>query len=277
MTQRHLALIGYGAIAADLIPILYDQPEGGPERLSLLVRQVRLAETQKAVSAQLGTKKVRLEVCSELDNLLAAQPDLVVEAAGHQAVASYGAEILKQGCDFLIASVGALADADLLQQLTKAARDGGAQLIVPAGAIGGIDALGAARLSGLVSVRYIGRKPPLAWAGTAAGSAAELAGLTEAQQIFSGSAREAARQFPKNANVAATLALAGMGMEETRVSLIADPSVSENSHEFEVESAALSFSVKLVGNPSPANPKTSRSTVFSIARAVLAREQAMVI
>ena len=277
MTQRHIALIGYGSIAADLIPILYDQPEGGPESLSVLVRASREETVRQSISRQLGKKQVRLEVTASLDRLLADSPDLIVECAGHAAVASFGSRILQQGCDFLIASVGALADADLLQQLKGAAQDGGAQLIVPAGAIGGIDALGAARLSGLSSVRYTGRKPPLAWAGTVAGEAADLAGLSEARQIFSGSAREAARHFPKNANVAATLALAGMGMEETRVVLIADPSVSENSHEFEVESQALSFSVKLVGKPSPANPKTSRSTVFSIARAVLARDQTIVI
>lgn len=277
MTQRHLALIGYGSIAADLIPILYDQPEGWPESLTVLVRAAREEAVHRSISQQLGKHPVRLEVTSNLDSLLASQPDLVVESAGHEAVASYGSRILQQGCDLLIASVGALADAALLQQLKSAAQLGGAQLIVPAGAIGGIDALGAARLSGLSSVRYIGRKPPLAWAGTQAGSAEALAALTEEKQIFSGSAREAAIQFPKNANVAATLALAGMGMEETRVILIADPSVAENSHEFEVESAALSFSVKLVGKPSPANPKTSRSTVFSIARAVLARDQAIVI
>lgn len=277
MTQRHIALIGYGSIAADLIPILYGQPEGGPESLSVLVRAARQETVRQSILRQLGEKPVRLEVFSHLEDLLASQPDLVVECAGHEAVANYGSRILQQGCDLLIASVGALADAGLLQQLKAAARQGGAQIIVPAGAIGGIDALGAARLSGLVSVRYTGRKPPLAWAGTAAGSQADLAGLSEARQIFSGSAREAASQFPKNANVAATLALAGMGMQDTRVTLIADPSVAENSHEFEVESKALSFSVKLVGKPSAANPKTSRSTVFSIARAVLAREQAIVI
>ena len=277
MSQRHIAIIGYGAIASELIPVLYGQPEAGPDRLSLLVRAARQDAVRRSVSQQLGQSQIQVEVLSNLENLLARQPDLVVECAGHGAVANYGVRILEQGCDFLIASVGALADNDLLAQLTKAARDGGSQLIVPAGAIGGIDALGAARLSGLTSVSYVGRKPPLAWAGTQAGSADELAALTEEKQIFSGSASEAARLFPKNANVAATLALAGMGMEETRVSLIADPLANVNSHEFEVESAALNFSMRLVGKPSPANPKTSRSTVFSIARAVLARDQAIVI
>ena len=152
MTQRHLALIGYGSIAADLIPILYDQPEGGPESLTVLVRAAREEAVRRSVSQQLGKHPVRLEVTSNPDSLLASQPDLVVESAGHEAVASYGSRILQQGCDLLIASVGALADAALLQQLKSAAQLGGAQLIVPAGAIGGIDALGAARLSGLSSV-----------------------------------------------------------------------------------------------------------------------------
>ena len=83
--------------------------------------------------------------------------------------------------------------------------------------------------------------------------------------------------YPKNANVAATLALAGVGMDATRVSLIADPATTENVHEFSVTSEALDFTVRLAGKPAPGNPKTSRSTVYSIARAVLNRSSAIVI
>ena len=199
------------------------------------------------------------------------------ECAGHGAVVEFGARILETGTDLVAASVGALADAALLESLKDAAGRGGAQLIVPPGAVGGIDVLSAARLSGLTAVKYIGRKPPHAWAGTPAEAAGDLSRMETPVTIFEGSAREAALSFPKNANVAATLALAGMGMDETEVELVADPTTAENVHEFTITSPAVEATVRLVGKPSPRNPKTSQTTVLSIARAVLNRDAAMVI
>ena len=277
MSQRHIAIIGFGSIARDLITILYGQQEPGPRTLSVLTRETKEQTTKAEIDHQLAGKPVQIEVLSDLDELLASRPQMVVECAGHEAVKAYAARILERGIDLLVASVGALADADFMRELEQAARRGGAQLVVPAGAIGAIDSLGAARLSGLTSVSYTGRKPPMAWEGTPAEDIVPLRELNHSQQIFQGNARDAARLFPKNANVAATLALAGLGMDRTTVRLVADPTISENTHEFEVESKALNFSIQLVGKPSPTNPKTSRSTVFSIARVILAREQAIVI
>ncbi len=271
MTPGHVAIIGFGAIAQDLISILEGAEGGPPDRVTVLVRQGREDETRAALTDR------HVDVTSDVEALLAARPDVVVECAGHGAVRDHGALILSRGVDLVVASVGALSDRDLAASLEAAAREGEAQCVVPAGAIGGIDALGAARLSGLQSVIYTGRKPPLAWAGTPAEDVADLANLSEPCVFFEGSARGAAQGFPKNANVAATLALAGLGMDATRVRLIADPATQENVHEFEVTSAALDFSVRLVGKPSPLNPKTSRSTVYSIARAVLNRSAAIAI
>lgn len=269
MSLGHVAIIGFGAIARDLIDILSEQ-ESAPEQLTVLVRAGREAEVQATLGA-------RASVTSDMEVMLATRPDLVVECAGHNAVAAFGVEILQSGVDFIVASVGALADADLAASLKVAARRSGAQCVVPSGAIGGVDALGAARLSGLISVTYTGTKPPRAWAGTPAEKTCELAALTAPLTFFEGSAREAAQQYPKNANVAATLALAGLGMDETTVRLVADPGVTENIHSYNVASQALDFSMRLVGKPSPLNPKTSRSTVYSIARAAVNRRAAIVI
>lgn len=268
MNLGHVAIIGFGAIARDLIDIL--GAEGPPEHLTVLVRPGREAEVQAALGAGAS-------VTSELAALLATHPDVVVECAGHSAVAACGVEILTSGTDLIVASVGALADADLAASLEDAARQSGAQCLVPSGAIGGIDALGAARLSGLISVNYTGTKPPGAWVGTPAEEACDLVTLTASFPFFEGTAREAATLYPKNANVAATLALAGLGMDATEVSLVADPGTTENTHHFSVTSQALDFEMKLVGKPSPLNPKTSRSTVYSIARAVLNRRATIAI
>jgi aspartate dehydrogenase len=117
----------------------------------------------------------------------------------------------------------------------------------------------------------------MAWVGTPAETACDLNALTEPTVFFAGTARQAATEYPKNANVAATLALAGMGMDETRVRLVADPTVETNSHEFSVQSNAVDFAVSLTAKPSPRNPKTSASTAYSVARAVLNRSGTIVI
>lgn len=271
MSNNHVAIIGFGSIGQDLTTILNDLPVDRPDRLSVLVREGREDETR----ARLGPWNAM--ITSDLGELLDAKPDVVAECAGHGALAAFGSAVLGHGLDLVVASVGALADPTLFDQLREAALSSGAQCVVPAGAVGGIDALAAARLSGLKAVTYSGRKPPLAWAGTPAEQATDLATLDKESVFFEGSAREAALTFPKNANVAATIALAGLGMDDTKVRLIADPETSENIHEFDVRSAALDFSMRLVGKPSPLNPKTSRSTVFSVARAVLNRSAAIVI
>lgn len=270
MSLGHVAIIGFGAIAQDVIEILATADGGPVDQISVLVREGREA----GVRAALGDGA---RVTNDINVLLEAKPDVVVECAGHSAVAMFGTRVLSHGTDLIVASVGALADVDLAVKLDAAARASGAQCVIPSGAIGGIDALGAARLSGLTSVTYTGTKPPGAWVGTPAEEVTDLTALTAPCTFFEGTAREAARSYPKNANVAATLALAGLGMDETKVRLIADPSATENIHAFTVVSTALEFSMQLVGKPSPRNPKTSRSTACSIARAVLNRHAAIAI
>jgi aspartate dehydrogenase len=270
----HLALIGLGAIGQGLVEVLASR--GAPERLSVLVRAGREGAARSSLEALAGAGTA-VEVVTELDRLIAARPGLVVECAGHGAVTAFGAPLLRAGLDLVVASIGALADDALFDGLTAAARAGGAQLLLPSGAIGGIDALAAARLAGIDSVLYTGRKPPAAWAGSPAERAVDLAALTEATVFFEGSAREAARAYPKNANVAATLALAGIGFDATRVRLVADPAADANTHEYSVRSAAVDFTMTLLGKPSPLNPRTSQSTVLSLARAVLNRTATIVL
>ncbi|TNF18979.1 MAG: aspartate dehydrogenase [Rhodobacteraceae bacterium] len=275
--MQHLALIGFGSIARTLVTTLCGQPDAGIARLSLLVRSGAAEKVRAQAEEICAPRGLEVAVFTEIADLLAARPDLVVECAGHQAVAEHGAAVLGAGIDLLTASVGALADQALFDRLTETATRQGAQILLPAGAIGGIDALAAARLSGLVAVTYTGRKSPGAWKGTAAENRVDLDALSEPAVFFEGTAREAATTFPQNANVAATLALAGLGMDQTRVRLIADPAASGNTHEYQVQSRAVDFSMCLAGKVSPSNPKTSLSTAFSLARSVLNRSSAIVI
>jgi aspartate dehydrogenase len=183
-------------------------------------------------------------------------------------LAQLGPKLLSRRCDLIVTSVGALSNPDLEAQLRIAADKGG-RLIFCAGAIGGLDLLQAAKLSGLQSVTYVSRKPPTAWRGTKAEETIVLDGLQEATCFYEGTARGAARDFPQNANVAATLALFGAGFDATRVQLVADPQAAGNVHEVMIASACVNVRLRIEGKASPDNPKTSLTTAYSLAAEVL--------
>ncbi|THU05160.1 aspartate dehydrogenase [Lampropedia puyangensis] len=203
-------------------------------------------------------------VLTTLPALLAWQPDVVIECAGHGAVVDWVVPLLAHGVDVIVASVGALADAALHAQLKQNAAVSRATLRTVTGAVGALDALSAAAQAGLDTVRYTGRKPPLAWRGTPAEQAFDLANIRTATPIYTGTARQAALAFPKNANVAAAVALAGVGFENTQVQLIADPDVQSNVHELHAHGAFGSFAFSIANAPLPDNPKTSWLAALSV-------------
>jgi aspartate dehydrogenase len=209
--------------------------------------------------------------------LLADAPDAVAECAGHAAVRQYGEAVLAASRDLVVISIGALADDTLRATLLSSAQQHGARLVLPSGAVGGLDALGAARLSGLQTVTYTGRKPPKAWRGTPAERLLDLDALSAPAIFFEGTARQAATDYPQNANVAAAVALAGLGFDATKVRLIADPKAARNVHEISVRAGCGDFDLQLEGRPSPLNPKTSLMAGFSVAREILNRTGALVI
>lgn len=259
-----LAILGMGAMGQSCL-------EGLRERLpqtqfAFLEREHRIHRLSEETSAQ---------GFSDVTELLDWQPDLVVECAGHSAVRDAVPEALRRGVDVVIASLGVLGDDQLKMTLDEAAESSGARLTVVSGAIGGLDALRAGMLAGVDSVVYEGRKPPSAWRGSAAEELCALAQLEHAKVFFEGSARAAAAQFPKNANVTAAVALAGVGFDSTVVRLIADPHAKENSHTVDVEGAFGRLRIVLTNHPLPQNPKTSWLAALSVQEAVLRRVEAI--
>jgi aspartate dehydrogenase len=194
--------------------------------------------------------------------------DLLVDCAGHAGLAAHGAKALAHGIDVLTLSLGALADDALSAQLADAARAGGSRLLVASGAIGALDALRAGRVGGLDRVTYTGRKPPAGWRGSPAEKTLDLDSLTEASTHFTGTARDAARLYPKNANVAAAVALAGAGFDATQVTLIADPSAPGNIHEIEASGTFGSLSFQITGKGFPDNPRSSALAAMSAIAAI---------
>jgi aspartate dehydrogenase len=251
-------LIGYGAVGAYVFERLAEEQQ-------INVKQVLCRPGRK--EAAWGVLGRDVEIISDLDQM-ADDITLVLECAGHNALARYGAELLAASVDVFTVSNGALADVVLYDQLQSAARAGGSKLRYLSGAIGAIDALAAAALGGLREVTYIGRKTPLAWKGSPAEKTLDLECLEKAACHFRGSARQAALHYPKNANVAATVALAGIGLDETNVKLIADPDISGNIHEIVAIGAFGKMKFFIEGQSLPGNPKSSALTAMSVVRAV---------
>lgn len=207
---------------------------------------------------------------------LAARSDLVVEAAGQDAVRAHAATVLDAGVDLLVASVGAFADDALLAALTARAHPHapvGGRLLVSTGATGGVDLLRAAALSGgLASVRIVTTKPAAALiAGDTRPAPAPVLDAVargEAATLFVGTAREAAVRFPSSTNSAVTVALATIGMDAVEVEVVADPSATVVTHRIEASGDLGRHTFHLENRPS-VNPRTSAITAYALLRAIV--------
>jgi aspartate dehydrogenase len=195
---------------------------------------------------------------------LIARSDIVVEAAGPHAVAPLAEATFRQGKDIVVISVGALLDR---MDLFELARKQGSRLLIPSGAIAGLDAVKAACVGRVDYVRLTSRKAPRALKGAPflIEKGISLDGLTEERHLFSGPARLAVKGFPDNLNISAALSLAGIGPDKTMVSISADPSLTRNCHLIEVEGEFGHLEIRIENIPSE-NPKTGRLTALSIIR-----------
>ncbi len=264
-----IALIGCGAIGSSVLELLHGDAD-------VAVQSVIVPHVTDAISATVQRWAPMAKIASAVGQGADA-PDLVVECAGHSAIGEHVVPALQRGVPAVVASVGALSEDGMFASLEAAARQGKTQVQLLSGAIGAIDALAAARIGGLDEVVYTGRKPPGAWKGTPGEKECDLDSLKTAHRIFAGSAERAAQLYPKNANVAATLALAGLGLQGTKVELYADPGVTENVHHVVARGAFGSFELTMRGKPLAANPKTSALTVYSAVRAIHNRAHAVAI
>jgi len=243
-----IGLIGKGAIANYVGAALEKR---GHSIAVTLLRPVRVAENPDHFIGSVQDLPTNL--------------DLMIDCAGHAALTEHGPAILSRGTDLITVSLGALAHQDVYAALETAAKQGRSKLHLASGAIGALDCLQAARIGQLNSVTYVGRKPPKGWEGSPAEQKLDLHALTSgAVTHFQGTAREAALTYPKNANVAAAVALAGIGFDATQVQLIADANVIENIHEIDASGEFGNFHFRISGKSLPDNPRSSALAAMSV-------------
>lgn len=200
-----------------------------------------------------------------LDELLATKPDVVVEAASHEAVRDYAEPLLARGIALIVLSGGALCDDALRARLEQAAITHNALLYVPSGGICGLDALKAMCVAGVEEVSIAVTKPPAAWKGIAyvEQQKFDLDHLSGPLTLFDGAAREGVPLFPANVNIAAVLSLAGVGFDRTRLKVVADPALTANTHFITLRGPTGRVSIKLENVPAPENPKTAWLACYS--------------
>lgn len=246
---RTIGIVGTGAIGSAVARALADGAVAGLGLSGVLTR---------------GDGVPGLPRFPDADALLAARPLAVVECASQDAVRALGPRILEAGIHLVCVSVGALADDALRAELERAARVGGVRIHVPSGAIGALDLLAAVRVAGLESVEVEQRKPARVLLPPE-----EAARLDGPVTLFEGPVREVVALYPRSTNVAAAVALAGLGFDRTVARIVADPAAVANHTTLRVTGATGSFALTIENVPS-ANPRTSAVVPASVL-ATLAR------
>ncbi len=250
---RTVAIAGLGAIGLPLARAL----DAGVDGLALSAVAVR--DRAKAAHTLAGFRTPPKLV----DIPALAEADIVVEAAPAAVFESIAQAAIGAGRIFVPASVGALLPR---MHLVALARESGARIVVPTGALLGLDAVRAAAEGVVDSVTMVTRKPPAGLSGAPylEQHGIQVKGLAEPLCVFRGNALDAAAGFPANVNVAAALALAGIGPERTQVEIWADPGVTRNTHTIRVEAETVRFSMTIENVPSAENPRTGRLTPLSV-------------
>src|SRR3954464_4104127 len=229
------------------------------------VRFVALSGRSEASAGRALAERFELPFVVSRDDLLAHKPEVVLEAASHEAVREHLVPLLDARVSVIVLSAGALVEDDLRLRAERAAKQTGAQLYVPSGGIGGLDALKGACAAGVDHVSIQVAKPPAAWKGIAYVEAlgVDLVGLDQPFTLFQGRAIDGVPHFPQNVNIAAVLSLAGIGAERTLLKVVADPSLKVNTHTIRVEGNSGRITLVMENVPSLENPKTSWLACYS--------------
>ena len=251
--RQRVAVVGLGPIGTKVVEAL----DRGIDGLALTAVSVNDPAKHQRFLAGLKWPPAVLPIEALVDHA-----DMVIECAPAKLLRLIVVPFVARGKTAVVLSVGALLENEDLIALAK---QNGGQIAVPTGALIGLDAMTAAAEGEILSVRMVTRKPPAGLLGAPylVEHNIDIANLAEPLRVFEGTAREAAKGFPANLNVAVALSLAGFGPDRTRLEIWADPTVTRNVHRMEVESDSAKFSMSIENIPSE-NPKTGRITALSV-------------
>ena len=253
-----LAMIGLGAIGSSVLEALRDGTLTGIDCPVILVKNPRPFKTDDTLPV----------FTHDPELFFRFQVDAVLEVAGHAAVQAYGQRVLENGADLLVTSVGAFTDEDLLKRCIATAKAQRCRLILPSAGIGALDILAAGAIGGLETVILTVRKDPSAWRGTLADQQHDLGNLREAVTLYEGPVRGGAAAYPQNVNIAAAVALAGLGLDDTTLRIIADPTISNHVVEVEAHGAFGRFSFREDVVPTEDNPKTGKLVGMAVIKTI---------
>jgi aspartate dehydrogenase len=257
MKPLSVGIAGLGTIGVEVARSLLAGNIPGLRLEAVAVRHVA------TVRERLGGAEVDVVDFTEL----AHRCEVVVESLPRALFRAVAEPAIARGRIFVPLSAGALLEES---DLIAAALESGARIIVPTGALLGLDAVRAAAEGSISSVTMVTRKPPMGLLGAPylLEHGINLEGLIEPLRVFAGSARDGARGFPANVNVAAALSLAGIGPDRTQLEIWADPSVTRNTHRVVVESDSARLTMMIENVPTTQNPKTGRITALSTVTAL---------
>jgi aspartate dehydrogenase len=267
-----VGIIGCGALGGILARAI-DRGEAGDVWLVGIFDVKREAAERLAKSLRKTPK-----IFASLDEMLAdGEITIVVETASQEAVRGYSERILRSGRDLVILSVGALADPELLSSLTRIAKEKGRRIYIPSGAILGVDGIKAASLREIDEIVITTRKPPeaLSYSEYIRKKGIDLRKIRHPTVVFEGPAREAVKLFPASVNIAATVSLAGVGFDRTRVKIIVDPTLKRNIHEVYVRSGAGEYTIVARNLPTLESPRTSMLAALSTIRLLKSLQEAV--
>lgn len=253
--EKKVAVIGYGSIGKEIIASAKRQEIPN-------AKIVAVFDKQSQVVNSVDNQNSDVHLFSDFDEFYNSQIysnlDVIIECASKDAVKEYGKKIIESKKDLIVLSVGAFSDKKYLVELQDLSNLNNTKILIPTGAIAGLDSIRTVKKY-LDSLSITTTKHPESLAGAPffKRSKIKLDDINSETVLFEGNASTAIELFPANVNVAVATALAGIGLEKTRVSIKADPLISVNKHEIVAKGSFGEIHIIVQNIPSPSNPKTS--------------------
>lgn len=260
MTTRrslNVGVIGFGVIGKRIAASLPSKLDGA-QLTAFLVRPRDLDRAKAEFGADVA--------CTSLSAFIARQPDIAVECASANALAGYGVDLLTSGIDVMPLSLGAFGDRTVERKLTEAAQAGPGRLEIPAGAIGALGLLAAGRHCGLRQAVLRAIYPPTRWYAMGAAPLMKKVRVPDRTPFFTGSVRETVTQLPGHLNVSVAVALAGLGLDRTKVELCSDAGLNQAAFQLFVSTDSGNATIDVTGRNAPVDADPLDFTTFSLMR-----------